>query len=212
MKVHNAEIVISAVSPKQYPETDLPEIALAGRSNVGKSSFINTLIDRKNLARTSGKPGKTQTLNFYLIENALHFVDVPGYGYAKVSKTERAKWGEMIETYITSRKQLRAVVSLVDVRHDPSKEDIQMYDFLKYYGIPVIVVATKADKIPRGKWNKHTSAIKKKLDFDRMIPSFFSHLKQKKEKKKHGRPSKLQSKRIRLKPDPFFIVLFSFWF
>lgn len=166
MKVHNAEIVISAVSPKQYPETDLPEIALAGRSNVGKSSFINTLIDRKNLARTSGKPGKTQTLNFYLIENALHFVDVPGYGYAKVSKTERAKWGEMIETYITSRKQLRAVVSLVDVRHDPSKEDIQMYDFLKYYGIPVIVVATKADKIPRGKWNKHTSAIKKKLDFD----------------------------------------------
>jgi len=166
MKVHNAEIVISAVSPKQYPETDLPEIALAGRSNVGKSSFINTLIDRKNLARTSGKPGKTQTLNFYLIENALHFVDVPGYGYAKVSKTERAKWGEMIETYITSRKQLRAVVSLVDVRHDPSREDIQMYEFLKYYGIPVIVVATKADKIPRGKWNKHTSAIKKKLDFD----------------------------------------------
>lgn len=166
MKVHNAEIVISAVSPKQYPETDLPEIALAGRSNVGKSSFINTLIDRKNLARTSGKPGKTQTLNFYLIENTLHFVDVPGYGYAKVSKTERAKWGEMIETYITSRKQLRAVVSLVDVRHDPSKEDIQMYEFLKYYDIPVIVVATKADKIPRGKWNKHTSAIKKKLDFD----------------------------------------------
>ena len=166
MKVHNAEIVISAVSPKQYPETDLPEIALAGRSNVGKSSFINTLIDRKNLARTSGKPGKTQTLNFYLIEDALHFVDVPGYGYAKVSKTERAKWGEMIETYITSRKQLRAVVSLVDVRHDPSKEDVQMYAFLKYYNIPVIVVATKADKIPRGKWNKHTSAIKKKLDFD----------------------------------------------
>ena len=164
--MQNAEIVICAVSPKQYPETDLPEIALAGRSNVGKSSFINTLIDRKNLARTSGKPGKTQTLNFYLIENALHFVDVPGYGYAKVSKTERAKWGEMIETYITSRKQLRAVVSLVDIRHDPSKEDIQMYEFLKYYNIPVIVVATKADKIPRGKWNKHTSAIKKKLDFD----------------------------------------------
>lgn len=166
MKVHNAEIVISAVSPKQYPEAELPEIALAGRSNVGKSSFINTLIDRKNLARTSGKPGKTQTLNFYLIEDALHFVDVPGYGYAKVSKTERAKWGEMIETYITSRKQLRAVVSLVDVRHDPSKEDVQMYEFLKYYNIPVIVVATKADKVPRGKWNKHTSEIKKKLDFD----------------------------------------------
>ena len=150
MKVHQAEIVISAVAPKQYPESDLPEIALAGRSNVGKSSFINTLIDRKNLARTSGKPGKTQTLNFYLIENALHFVDVPGYGYAKVSKTERAKWGKMIETYITTREQLRAVV----------------YEFLKYYDIPVIVVATKADKIPRGKWNKHESEIKKALDFD----------------------------------------------
>lgn len=166
MKVNQAEIVISAVSPKQYPETDFPEIALAGRSNVGKSSFINTLIDRKNLARTSGKPGKTQTLNFYLIENCLHFVDVPGYGYAKVSKTERAKWGEMIETYITSRKQLKAVVSLVDMRHEPSKEDIQMYEFLKYYQIPVILVATKADKIPRGKWNKHVSVIKKALEFD----------------------------------------------
>ncbi|MBV7390354.1 ribosome biogenesis GTP-binding protein YihA/YsxC [Enterococcus alishanensis] len=166
MKVHNAEIVISAVAPKQYPESQLPEIALAGRSNVGKSSFINTLINRKNLARTSSKPGKTQTLNFYLIEDSLYFVDVPGYGYAKVSKTERAKWGKMIETYITSREQLRAVVSLVDMRHDPSVEDIQMYQFLKYYNIPVIVVATKADKIPRGKWNKHTSSIKKKLDFD----------------------------------------------
>ncbi|MBO0448540.1 YihA family ribosome biogenesis GTP-binding protein [Enterococcus sp. MJM12] len=167
MKVHNAEIVISAVAPKQYPETDLPEIALAGRSNVGKSSFINTLIQRKNLARTSSKPGKTQTLNFYLIEDTLHFVDVPGYGYAKVSKSERAKWGQMIETYLTQREQLKAVVSLVDLRHAPSQEDIQMYQFLKYYDLPVIVVATKADKIPRGKCNKHESVIKKALDFDR---------------------------------------------
>ncbi|AQP52988.1 YihA family ribosome biogenesis GTP-binding protein [Vagococcus penaei] len=166
MKVHNAEIVISAVQPEQYPKTPLPEIALAGRSNVGKSSFINTLIDRKGLARTSSKPGKTQTLNFYLIENALHFVDVPGYGYAKVSKTERAKWGQMIETYLTQREQLKAVISLIDMRHDPSVDDIQMYEFLKYYNIPVIVVATKADKISRGKWNKHESAIKKKLEFD----------------------------------------------
>lgn len=166
MKVHNAEIVISAVSPAQYPDSPLPEIALAGRSNVGKSSFINTLIDRKNLARTSGKPGKTQTLNFYLIEDKLHFVDVPGYGYAKVSKVERAKWGKMIETYLSDRDQLKAVVSLVDMRHEPSKEDTQMYDFLKYYDIPVIVVATKADKIPRGKWNKHESMIKKALNFD----------------------------------------------
>lgn len=166
MKVNRAEIVISAVSPAQYPESALPEIALAGRSNVGKSSFINTLINRKNLARTSGKPGKTQTLNFYLIEESLHFVDVPGYGYAKVSKTERAKWGKMIETYLTNRPQLKAVVSLVDLRHPPTAEDIQMYEFLKYYQLPVIVVATKADKIPRGKWNKHESVIKKAMNFD----------------------------------------------
>ena len=166
MKVHNAEIVISAVQPEQYPKTKLPEIALAGRSNVGKSSFINTLINRKSLARTSGKPGKTQTLNFYLIEDALHFVDVPGYGYAKVSKTERAKWGQMIETYITEREQLQAVVSLVDMRHDPTADDIQMYEFLKYYQIPVIVVATKCDKIKKNQWNKHESIIKKKLNFD----------------------------------------------
>lgn len=167
MKVHSAEIVISAVSKAQYPDSQLPEIALAGRSNVGKSSFINTLIDRKNLARTSSKPGKTQTLNFYLIENVLHFVDVPGYGYAKVSKTERAKWGKMIETYLTDRQQLKAVVSLVDMRHEPTQDDIQMYQFLKYYEIPVIVVATKADKIPRGKWNKHESMIKKALGFEK---------------------------------------------
>lgn len=120
----------------------------------------------KNLARTSSKPGKTQQLNFYNIDDKLRFVDVPGYGYAKVSKTERAKWGKMIEEYLTSRDNLRAVVSLVDLRHDPSADDVQMYEFLKYYEIPVIVVATKADKIPRGKWNKHESAIKKKLNFE----------------------------------------------
>ncbi|WP_313176395.1 ribosome biogenesis GTP-binding protein YihA/YsxC [Streptococcus parasuis] len=166
INTHNAEILLSAVSKAQYPEDDLPEIALAGRSNVGKSSFINTLLGRKNLARTSGKPGKTQQLNFYNIDDKIRFVDVPGYGYAKVSKTERAKWGKMIEEYLTTRENLRVVVSLVDMRHEPSADDVQMYDFLKYYDIPVIIVATKADKIPRGKWNKHESMIKKKLDFD----------------------------------------------
>ena len=166
INTHNAEIVLSAVSKAQYPQDDMPEIVLAGRSNVGKSSFINTLLGRKNLARTSSKPGKTQQLNFYNIDDKLRFVDVPGYGYAKVSKTERAKWGKMIEEYLTSRENLRAVVSLVDLRHDPSADDVQMYEFLKYYEIPVIVVATKADKIPRGKWNKHESAIKKKLHFE----------------------------------------------
>ncbi|HFR3412279.1 TPA: ribosome biogenesis GTP-binding protein YihA/YsxC, partial [Streptococcus suis] len=159
INTHNAEILLSAVSKAQYPDDDIPEIALAGRSNVGKSSFINTLLGRKNLARTSGKPGKTQQLNFYNIDDKIRFVDVPGYGYAKVSKTERAKWGKMIEEYLTSRDNLRVVVSLVDMRHEPSADDVQMYEFLKYYEIPVIVVATKADKIPRGKWNKHESII-----------------------------------------------------
>ena len=167
INTHNAEILLSAANKSHYPQDDIPEIALAGRSNVGKSSFINTLLNRKNLARTSGKPGKTQLLNFFNIDDKLRFVDVPGYGYAKVSKTERAKWGKMIEEYLTSRDNLRAVVSLVDLRHDPSADDVQMYEFLKYYEIPVIVVATKADKIPSGKWNKHESAIKKKLDFDK---------------------------------------------
>lgn len=167
INTHNAEILLSAANKSHYPQDDIPEIALAGRSNVGKSSFINTLLNRKNLARTSGKPGKTQLLNFFNIDDKLRFVDVPGYGYAKVSKTERAKWCKMIEEYLTSRDNLRAVVSLVDLRHDPSADDVQMYEFLKYYEIPVIIVATKADKIPRGKWNKHESAIKKKLDFDK---------------------------------------------
>lgn len=169
MKVntHNADILLSATNKSHYPQDDIPEVALAGRSNVGKSSFINTMLNRKNLARTSGKPGKTQLLNFFNIDDKLRFVDVPGYGYARVSKKEREKWGKMIEEYLISRENLRAVVSLVDLRHEPSVDDVQMYEFLKYYEIPVILVATKADKIPRGKWNKHESMIKKKLDFDK---------------------------------------------
>ena len=167
INTHNAEILLSAANKSHYPQDEIPEIALAGRSNVGKSSFINTLLNRKNLARTSGKPGKTQLLNFFNIDNQLRFVDVPGYSYAKVSKTERAKWGRMIEEYLTTRENLRAVVSLVDFRHEPSADDVQMYEFLKYYEIPVIVVATKADKIPRSKWNKHELVIKKRLDFDK---------------------------------------------
>lgn len=164
MKVTKSDIVISAVKPEQYPSGGLPEIALAGRSNVGKSSFINSLINRKNLARTSSKPGKTQTLNFYIINDMLHFVDVPGYGFAKVSKTEREAWGRMIETYITMREELKAVVQIVDLRHKPTVDDVNMYEFLKYYGVPVIVIATKADKIPKGKWEKHAKVVKQTLD------------------------------------------------
>ena len=166
INTHNADILLSAANKSHYPQDEIPEVALAGRSNVGKSSFINTLLNRKNLARTSGKPGKTQLLNFFNIDDKLRLVDVPGYGYARVSKKEREKWGRMIEEYLTSRENLKAVVSLVDFRHEPSADDVQMYEFLKYYEIPVILVATKADKIPRGKWNKHESIIKKKLDLD----------------------------------------------
>jgi GTP-binding protein len=166
MKVNQVELVISAVRPEQYPDGLLPEFALAGRSNVGKSSLINKLINRKAMARTSSKPGKTQTLNFYKIEETLFFVDVPGYGYAKVSKTEREKWGKMIETYLTSRKQLRAAILITDVRHPPTKDDVMMYEFLKHHGLPCIVVATKADKIPKGKWDKHLKITKETLGFD----------------------------------------------
>lgn len=164
MKVHNVEMIMSAVKPEQYPEEGYPEFALAGRSNVGKSSFINKMIGRKSLARTSSKPGKTQTLNFYKIEEQLFFVDVPGYGYAKVSKTEREAWGKMIEQYLTGREQLQAVVQIVDLRHPPTADDRLMYDFLVHYEIPAIVVATKADKIPHGRWKKHQKVIREQLD------------------------------------------------
>ena len=163
MRVTKADIVISAVSPKQYPDTGLPEIALAGRSNVGKSSFINRLINRKNLARTSSKPGKTQTLNFYIIEERFYFVDVPGYGYARVSKTEREKWGRMLETYFTQRQTVKKVLLLMDFRHEPTTEDKQMKEFVTYYNIPFQIIATKADKVPKGKWNQHEARFRRAL-------------------------------------------------
>ncbi|WP_412990139.1 ribosome biogenesis GTP-binding protein YihA/YsxC [Pediococcus siamensis] len=165
MEVHNVELVMSAVAPAQYPTTGYPEIALVGRSNVGKSSLTNVLINRKSYARTSSQPGKTQTLNFYNVEDQLYFVDVPGYGYAKVSRREREKWGKMIETYLSTRPQLKGVISLVDGRHAPSDDDIAMYNWLRYYEIPVLIVATKIDKVARGKWNKSESLIKKTLNF-----------------------------------------------
>ncbi|RSK24668.1 ribosome biogenesis GTP-binding protein YihA/YsxC [Bhargavaea beijingensis] len=170
MKVNHAEITISAVKPEQYPDEGYPEFALAGRSNVGKSSFINKMIGRKSLARTSSKPGKTQTLNFYKIEESFYFVDVPGYGYAKVSKSEREAWGRMIERYITGREQLKSVIQLIDLRHPPTEDDILMYDFLKHYNLPTIIVATKADKIPRSKLQKHRKIIKEALDLEESDP------------------------------------------
>lgn len=163
MEVHNVELTISAVRPEQYPQGNLLEIALAGRSNVGKSSLINTLINRKKLARTSSQPGKTQTLNFYNVEHQLNFVDVPGYGYARASKQDREKWGAMIEEYFAQRQQLAGVISLVDSRHAPTQLDQQMIEFIHYYQFPLLVVGTKIDKIPRSRRNQSESVIRKTL-------------------------------------------------
>ena len=154
MKVTQAEIVISAVQQSQYPEDNLPEIVLLGRSNVGKSSFINTLIQRKGLARTSSQPGKTQTMNFYKINDAFYFVDMPGYGYAKVSKKEREKWGVMIEEYLQKRENMVLVLLLVDSRHEPTEDDRLMYDWLTYYGLDPVIIATKADNISKVRQKK----------------------------------------------------------
>ncbi|MDQ6418648.1 ribosome biogenesis GTP-binding protein YihA/YsxC [Paenibacillus sp. LHD-117] len=166
MKILDVQFVISAVKPHQYPEDALPEIALAGRSNVGKSSLINKMIMRKNLARTSSQPGKTQQLNYYRVNDSVYFVDFPGYGYAKVSKTQREQFGEMIETYLREREPLKLQLLIIDIRHEPSKDDVLMYQWLKHYEIPTCIVATKADKIPRSKWDKHIKMIKTTLEAD----------------------------------------------
>lgn len=170
MKITQAQFVISAVKPHQYPEDALPEIALAGRSNVGKSSLINKLILRKNLARTSSQPGKTQQLNYYRVNDMVYLVDFPGYGYAKVSKTQREQFGEMIEQYIRDREPLKLQLLVIDIRHEPSKQDQQMYQWLKHYEIPTCIVATKADKIPRSKWDKHIKMVKTTLEADPRDP------------------------------------------
>ncbi|MDS0488868.1 ribosome biogenesis GTP-binding protein YihA/YsxC [Lacticaseibacillus paracasei] len=166
MDVHDVKLTISAVAAAQYPEDGHPEIAFLGRSNVGKSSLINKLIQRKAMARTSGVPGKTQTLNFYDLDSRLFFVDVPGYGYAKVSKTARAKFAAMIETYLTTRQPLRGVVLLVDSRHEPTADDISTYQYLKYYQLRTLVVATKIDKTPKSKRLHVAKQIKQRLDLN----------------------------------------------
>lgn len=164
MKIISSDLHAIAVGPNQYPEDDLPEIAFAGRSNVGKSSFINSMINRANLARTSGKPGKTRTINFYIINNSFRFVDLPGYGYAQVSKVEKEKWGQIIERYLTDRENLKEIILIVDIRHEPTEQDLIMYQWIKSFGYSGIVIATKADKISKGNWQKHIKIIKNKLD------------------------------------------------
>lgn len=176
----NVNLEIVAVKPCQYPTDNKPEIAFVGKSNVGKSSLINTLIERRALARTSSQPGKTRTINFYNVENRLYLVDLPGYGYAKISKTEQQKWAVMVEQYLLNRQPLKYIVMLVDIRHEPGNNDKLMYEWLKHYGFKIIIVATKLDKISRNQTLKHISVIKKSLSLqpnDLLIP-FSSETKQ----------------------------------
>lgn len=173
MKIKKAELIAVAVKPQQYPEDNMVEVAFAGRSNVGKSSLLNLLTGRKKLARVSGSPGKTRTINFYQINDEFRIVDLPGYGYAKVSKSITENWGEMMEKYLEGRQGLKKVIQLVDIRHAPSKQDVEMYNYLRYYGLDGIVVATKADKVSRNEMQKNLSVIRKSLELskeDKLIP------------------------------------------
>ena len=164
MKINNVELTISAVRQSQYPVDKKPEFLLVGRSNVGKSSFINCITERRNIARVSSSPGKTQTLNFYSINDEFYLVDVPGYGYAKVSKEMQEKFGKMIEEYIENRKDLERVFMLVDFRIKPTQDDLLMYNFLKYYNLPVTIVATKVDKVSRNDRDKQIKIITDELN------------------------------------------------
>ncbi len=163
MIIKQAELEAVTAKKSQYPEDNLKEIAFAGRSNVGKSSLLNLLTGRKKLARVSGSPGKTRTINFYRVNNEFRIVDLPGYGYAKVSKSMSETWGDMMETYFETRKGLVKVIQLVDVRHAPSKQDVEMYQYLRHYGLDGIVVATKADKVSRNELQKCIKQIRTTL-------------------------------------------------
>lgn len=164
MKINSVDMDVMAVRRSQYPSDSLPEFLLIGKSNVGKSSFINTLVNRKNIARTSSVPGKTQTLNFYLVNNEFYLVDAPGYGYAAVNKAQQKKFGLMIEEYLEKRSELKRVFLLIDFRLKQSENDLMMYNFLKYYNIPVTVVATKTDKVGTSKKDRNLKIIKDTLD------------------------------------------------
>lgn len=170
MRIHSSEFLFSAVSRKKLPQEGLPEIAFLGRSNVGKSSLINCLLQRRRLAQTSKSPGKTRTLNFYLVNGELLFVDLPGYGYARVSKSEHASWRKMAEGYLSGRSPLRLVLLLVDLRHSPSELDRQMMSWLTREGMPVVVVATKADKVSGSRRKDHALRIRENLSLPPEIP------------------------------------------
>lgn len=175
LKINNPEYISSAVNAKDYPFHYLPEIALAGRSNVGKSSLINKVVNRKKMAFTSSKPGKTQTINFYQIDNYFYFVDLPGYGFAKVSKAEKEEWGRMIEGYLLNRSNLEAILLVIDARHKPTKDDIQMFNWIVQMNMPALVVATKIDKIKKSQRKKQEKLIKNTLGINQFTPfTFFS--------------------------------------
>ena len=163
MKIQNSRFIISAVKRDQYPEDELPEIAMAGRSNVGKSSLINMMINRKGLAKTSSTPGKTQTINFYDLDGKMRLVDLPGYGYARVSKDKKSGWGKIIESYLVNRPNLMEVFLLVDLRHDPSEDDRLMYEWIRTFGYKGVVIATKADKIKNSQLQVRKKALREKL-------------------------------------------------
>lgn len=173
MQVKQCALKYIGTNFSHYPMDGKPEIAFAGKSNVGKSTLINAILGRRALARTSSQPGKTRTINFYDVNDIMYVVDLPGYGYAKAPKTEIAKWGEMIEDYLERREELRAIILLIDIRHEPGKNDIMMYDWLKHYGYDIIIAATKSDKINRSQIQKQLSLIKKTLKLqpgDVLIP------------------------------------------
>ena len=166
MIVKNPKFEISAVGPKQYPSGNLPEIVLAGKSNVGKSSFINTMINRKSLARTSSEPGKTRQINFYNIDSNFYFVDLPGFGYSKMSHTEQEKVGKFIEEYLFNRKNITCIVLLIDIRHKPSENDIMMFNYIKNINAPHIVLANKTDKIAPTKVDSYVQDLRNNLEAD----------------------------------------------
>ena len=164
MKINTIELIISPVRESQYPTDNKEEFLLVGRSNVGKSSFINTIINRKNYARTSSTPGKTQTLNFYKINDSFYLVDAPGYGFAKVRNSLKKKFGLIMESYLKSRENLKMVFLLVEFRHKPTSDDIMMYDYLKYYNVPVTIICTKVDKVSKNNHAKNKNIIQKELN------------------------------------------------
>lgn len=173
MEVKQSSLAAVGTKFSQYPTDGRPEIAFAGKSNVGKSTLINAMLGRRALARTSSQPGKTRTINFYDVNGQMYVVDLPGYGYAKAPKTEIAKWGAMIEEYLQKREELKAIILLIDIRHEPGKNDVMMYEWLRHYGYDIIIAATKSDKINRSQIPKHLSVIRKTLGLqpgDVLIP------------------------------------------